>query len=69
MSKIGIVIPVFNRLDYTRECLGILEKQKTTGFYRENEIFTIMVDDASTDGTGEWVPANYPDVIFAQRYR
>jgi GT2 family glycosyltransferase len=64
MSKIGIVIPVFNRLDYTRECLGILEKQKTTGFYKENEIFTIIVDDASTDGTGEWVPANYPDVIL-----
>jgi len=64
MSKIGIVIPVFNRLDFTRECLGILEKQKTTAFYRENEIYTIVVDDASTDGTGEWVPANYPEVIL-----
>jgi GT2 family glycosyltransferase len=64
MSKIGIVIPVFNRLEFTQECLGILEKQKSSSFYRKNEVFTIVVDDASTDGTGEWVPAHYPGVIL-----
>jgi GT2 family glycosyltransferase len=63
MKKIGFVIPVFNRLKYTQECLEILSQQKTTRFFAENEIFIIVSDDGSTDGTKDWIQANHPDVI------
>ena len=40
-----IVIPVFNRLSLTRECLGSLCAQTDRGFR------VVVVDDRSTDGT------------------
>ncbi len=66
MYKISFVIPVFNRLKYTQECLDILSKQKTTSFFTKNEISIIVTDDGSTDGTKEWIAANHPDVIVLQ---
>jgi GT2 family glycosyltransferase len=51
-----IVIPVFNRLKFTRDCLDSLEKQTV----RANKI--IVVDDGSTDGTDEILQEWYPDV-------
>ncbi|MEI9920430.1 MAG: glycosyltransferase family 2 protein [Bacteroidota bacterium] len=51
-----IVIPVFNRLKFTRECLDSLEKQSI----RADKI--IIVDDGSTDGTKEVLNQWYPDV-------
>jgi GT2 family glycosyltransferase len=51
-----IVIPVYNRLQFTKECLESLEKQTV----RADKI--IIVDDGSTDGTGEVLAEWYPDV-------
>lgn len=64
MSKIAFVIPVFNRLKYTQECLKILSEQQITRFFKQNEIDIIISDDASTDGTELWIKENYPDVII-----
>jgi len=66
MSKIAFIIPVFNRLKYTKECLGILEDQKSTRFFKRNEVDIILSNDGSTDGTDEWVRGKYPDVIVLQ---
>ncbi|MBN1183883.1 MAG: glycosyltransferase family 2 protein [Bacteroidales bacterium] len=63
MTKIAFVIPVFNRLKYTMECLEILNAQKLTQFFLKNEIIIIVSDDGSTDGTDQWIHLNYPDVI------
>ena len=63
MEKIGFVIPVYNRLKYTQECLQILSEQRDSSFFKKNEIVTIVVDDGSTDGTEDWIKANFPDVI------
>lgn len=63
MNKIAFVIPVFNRLKYTQECLTILNQQKSTRFFKENEITIIVSDDGSRDGTEEWIHENYPEVI------
>lgn len=61
-KKISIIIPVFNNLHYTINCLSSLKKQKIQeqmpGFVAE----TIVVDDGSSDGTSNWIKQNHPDV-------
>ena len=52
-----IIIPVLNRWEQTRTCL----KNLTTGSYRDFRI--IVVDHGSTDGTGEGLRNEYPEVI------
>ncbi|MEP7279957.1 MAG: glycosyltransferase [Bacteroidota bacterium] len=51
-----IIIPVFNRVALTLDCLQSLEKQT----FRDYRI--IVVDDGSTDGSGEKIKAAYPKV-------
>lgn len=48
--KATIVIPVYNALDYTRECLSSIYE-----FTRDIPIEIIVVNNASTDGTKEWL--------------
>ncbi len=62
MFKIGVLIPVFNKLNYTKDCLRNLYStlNKNEELLKTFEI--IVVDDASTDGTSEWVKSNYPQV-------
>lgn len=55
MSKISIIMAVFNRLDLTRQCLPTLEAS-LAGI--EHEV--IIVDDMSTDGTREFLAALPP---------
>lgn len=49
---LSIIIPVWNQLPYTQECLAALER--TTDPQR-TEI--IVIDNGSDDGTGEWLRA------------
>jgi GT2 family glycosyltransferase len=51
-----IVIPVFNRLAYTRACLDALRRQTNQQFR------TVVVDDGSTDGTAAVLARDYPEV-------
>lgn len=53
-----IVIPVFNRVDFTKACLNSLRDQTFKDFT------TVIVDDGSTDGTGEVVKKEFPEVIY-----
>jgi len=57
MDRIGIIIPVHNRLNTTLSCLGQLQNIQTTGF----KVETIIIDDGSTDGTPDAVKENYPN--------
>ncbi len=51
MLELSIVIPVFNCLPLTQACLRSLEE--TIGWREDFEV--IVVDNASTDGTAEWL--------------
>jgi GT2 family glycosyltransferase len=51
-----VVIPVFNRLPYTRACLNSLRQQTRTDFR------VVVVDDGSTDGTAEVLATEFPEV-------
>ncbi|WP_192579139.1 glycosyltransferase family 2 protein [Dyadobacter aurulentus] len=53
---IYIVIPVFNRIQFTLECLASLSRQT----YRDFKI--IVVDHGSTDNTSHIISQKFPDV-------
>ena len=51
-----IVIPVFNRQQFTRACLLSLRQQTRTDFR------VVVVDDGSTDGTPQMLAEEFPEV-------
>jgi GT2 family glycosyltransferase len=48
--RVSIVIPAYNKLEFTRKCLRALEANTPSRLYE-----TIIVDNASTDGTEEFL--------------
>jgi GT2 family glycosyltransferase len=59
--NISIVYPVFNGLEYTKASLYSLYQIHNVENF-ETLVNVIIVDDGSTDGTYEWIEANYPQV-------
>lgn len=55
--RVFAVIPVFNRLHFTRECINYLKAQTYPS------ITIIVADGGSTDGTVETIRSEHPDVI------
>lgn len=53
-----VIIPVFNRIHFTRTCLIQLEKQT----YRK--IVVVVVDDGSSDGTSQMITEEFPTVTL-----
>src|SRR5262245_14921483 len=49
--EFSIVIPTYNRLDFFKEAISSVWAQTHTDYE------VIVVDDGSTDGTGEWLAA------------
>lgn len=54
--KVTVVIPNYNGKHFLEPCLSALKKQK----YRAFEV--LIVDNASTDGSVEWIKEHYPNV-------
>jgi GT2 family glycosyltransferase len=54
---IYIVIPVFNRWNYTSDCLQSLLRQTNKAFV------TVVVDHGSTDDTSERISREFPEVV------
>jgi GT2 family glycosyltransferase len=61
MFSIAIVFPVFNGLHYTKSCLHSLFSEHHIE-KRNADIFLVIVDDGSTDGSYDWIKQNYPQV-------
>lgn len=59
---ISIIIPVFNRLEYTKKCLANLTGVINNSDIPERIINLVVVDDGSRDGTSVWIKEHYPMV-------
>jgi len=67
MYKIAILVPIYNRLDITKQ--GLLSLFNALSYYKDNgsglsELDVIVVDDGSTDGSSEFVTNKYPDIYL-----
>lgn len=54
-AKVAIVIPVFNQLHYTRQCVATLNRAGVA------DAQIIIINNASTDGTAEFL-ATHPEI-------
>lgn len=52
MQHITAVVVTYNRIDLLKECLQALREQKVD---RNTQLDILLVDNASTDGTKEWI--------------
>lgn len=59
-TKVSVIIPHWNGIDVLSECLDSLGKST----YKNIEI--IVVDNASSDGSQDWVRSNHPNIILVQ---
>src|SRR6266478_5411898 len=56
--RVEIVAPVHNRKAITLQCLKSLSRIDKRGL----DVHTVIVDDGSTDGTGDAIRNQYPEV-------
>ena len=59
-ASISIIIPHWNGIEILSDCLESLKKSNFKNFE------TIVVDNASTDGSQDWVKENYPNIILVE---
>jgi len=61
--KIAVLLPVFNKLNYTIACLSSLHEEINKNDLTDYFEF-VLVDDGSTDGTAAYVKQHFPFVIL-----
>ncbi len=61
--RLSIVIPTYNGRSLLETCLGSLYAHRPAGIAIE----IIVADDASTDGTADWLAVRYPEVVVVRR--
>lgn len=57
-KNLSVIIPIHNRIHFTRSCLLSLRTQTL------NDFRIIVVDDGSTDGSNEMIRSEFPEVIL-----
>ena len=60
--RVAAILAAHNRRDYTLACLRSLEQQAG----HEAAVTAYVVDDGSTDGTGEAIAEQFPDAVLLQ---
>ena len=69
MLKFSILIPIYNRLNITRQGLGSLYEaldRYDASSRGDCRFDVVVIDDGSTDGSSAWIAANYPSVHLLQ---
>ncbi|MFA7083384.1 MAG: glycosyltransferase family 2 protein [Arcobacteraceae bacterium] len=62
MKDLGIVICNFNKVDYLKGCLETLYKSNFENLTYD----VVVVDNASTDGSPDFIKENYPQIILLE---
>src|SRR5574344_1495435 len=62
MKDLGIVICNFNKVNYLKGCLESLYKSD----FEDLSLDVIVVDNASTDGSPDFIKENYPKIVLLQ---
>lgn len=62
MNSLCILIPVYNKLEYTKRCLPDIKENLSSKLTEHVQI--VVIDDNSQDGTEKWIRDNFPDVII-----
>ena len=57
MTRLSVVVPTYNGRDLLEPCLASLARHRPA-----EGVEVIVADDASTDGTAEWLTTAYPEV-------
>ncbi len=60
MKTFSIIIPVHNGLGYTKNCITTILSILNDSGIDYNQAPIVVVNDGSTDGTGEWIRESYP---------
>jgi GT2 family glycosyltransferase len=66
MKKIAILVPVHNKLEFTKQCISWLGDALKIA---ENERFSyklIIIDDGSTDGSGDWIRSHHKEITVLE---
>lgn len=61
--RASVIIPVWNGMEYLPACIGALLAQD----YPDFEV--IVVDNGSTDGSGDWVAERYPQIRLIRNFQ
>src|SRR5258708_32427893 len=69
MIRFSILIPIYNRLNITKQ--GLKSLYEALGYYTRSgnsqcRFDVIVIDEGSTDGSSQWISDNYPDVYLLQ---
>lgn len=56
-KRVSIIIPVYNKVEFTKKCLEALDRNTQRGAYE-----LIIIDNASTDGTKEFLRGLHDDI-------
>ncbi len=65
-KKVALLVPVFNNIEFTKNCLRKLDEVLNKATLKHLDFSTVVIDDGSTDGSSEWIGANFPDVTVLQ---
>lgn len=60
MEQVTVIIPNYNGIRFLEVCLDSLKRQNYTDFK------TVVIDNASVDGSQEFIRDNYPEVEIVQ---
>lgn len=60
--RVSVIVPSLDGRDLLAECLPSLAAQS----YPRDRFEVVVVDNGSTDGTPEWLAAEYPDVVMVR---
>lgn len=65
-KSVALLIPVFNNIEFTKNCLIKLDELLSDGSFDNLSYSIVVIDDGSKDGSSSWIRSNYEDVILLQ---